>query len=366
MPSPSPRVSIVAPTFNEAKNVAELVRRLDATLVGMAWEVIFVDDNSPDGTAALVKRLAASDPRVRCLRRVNRRGLSGACIEGVLSSSAPVCVVMDADLQHDETILPEMIRRLEADEADIVVGSRLVEGGSSAGGFTAPRLFASNFAIKIAGLLVGRNVSDLTSGFFAVKREKFEEIAPKLTTSGFKILLDLLASASPPLRASEVGYRFRSRAEGASKFDLRAMSDFVGLIVHKATGGAVPPRFVMFVAVGGAGVFVHLAALRAAMDLAGAGFTLAQSIATAVAMTFNFFVNNTLTYSDAKLRGARAMIGLAQFYAVCGIGAVANVGVASWLFRLDQAWWVAALAGVVMGSVWNYTMSSLFVWRSRD
>ncbi len=366
MPNASPHVSIVAPTFNEARNVAELARRLDAVLTGVDWEIIFVDDDSPDGTARAVKELAARDSRVRCIRRVKRRGLSGACIEGILSSSAPICVVMDADLQHDETILPEMIARLDRDEADIVVGSRLVEGGSSSDGLTAPRLFASNFAIRVAGLLVGAGVSDLTSGFFAVKREKFESMAPKLTTSGFKILLDVLASAAPPLRASEVGYRFRSRLEGASKFDLRAMSDFVGLVVHKATGGVVPPRFVMFVAVGGLGVVLHLAALRLAMDSAGAGFTEAQSFATIAAMTFNFFVNNSLTYSDSKLKGWRAALGLAQFYAVCGVGAVANVGIASWMFNMNEAWWLAALAGVVMGSVWNYTMSSLFVWRGAE
>ncbi len=366
MASPPPHVSIIVPTFNEAHNVAELTRRLDSALAGMAWEVIFVDDDSPDGTAAAVKSLASADTRVRCIRRVNRRGLSGACIEGILSSAAPIVAVMDGDLQHDETILPGMIARLDRDECDIVVGSRLVEGGSSADGFTASRAFASNFAIRMAGMLVGSGVTDLTSGYFAMKREPFEAMAPRLTTSGFKILLDVLATAQPPLRASEAGYRFRSRFAGESKFDARAMGDFVGLIVHKATGGAIPPRFVMFIAVGGFGVAVHLLTLRLAMDLGVENFTLAQSIATVVAMTSNFIVNNTLTYADCKLKGAKALVGLLQFYAVCGVGAIANVGVASWMFGMDQAWWVAALAGVVMGSVWNYTMSSMFVWGKKD
>jgi dolichol-phosphate mannosyltransferase len=313
-----------------------------------------------------VKSLAIDNPRVRCIRRVNRRGLSGACIEGILSSAAEFVLVMDADLQHDETIVPEMIRRLEIDEADIVVGSRLVEGGSSDTGFSAGRAFASKFAIRMASVLIGSSVSDLMSGFFAMRRRRFEAIAPKLTTSGFKILLDVLATASPPLRSSEVGYKFRTRFAGDSKFDVRAMSDFFGLVVHKVTRGLIPPRFVMFVFVGGIGVLIHLVVLRFAMGREGLSFTAAQSIATIIAMTSNFFINNTLTYSDAKLRGWRAVIGLLQFCAVCGIGAVANVGVATWLFGMNNAWWLAGIAGIVMGSVWNYTMSSLFVWRRAD
>ena len=297
---------------------------------------------------------------------MNRRGLSGACIEGVLSSSAPIVAVMDADLQHDESILPEMIGRIARGESDIVVGSRLVEGGSSEDGFTPARAFASNLAIRMAGLLVGSAVSDLTSGFFAIRRDVFEAMAPRLTTSGFKILLDVLATASPPLRASEVGYRFRSRLAGASKFDARAMSDFFGLLVHKATHGLVPPRFILFVLVGGSGVVVHLAALRFGMNVEHLSFSWAQGVATVVAMTWNFIINNVLTYSDAKLRGWRALTGLLQFYAVCGVGAVANVGIAKWLFDLDNAWWLAALAGILMGSVWNYAMSSLLVWRRAD
>ncbi len=366
MSSRSAHVSVVVPTFNESRNVAELTRRLGEALLGFEWEVIFVDDNSPDGTYDVVKALAVENPRVRCIRRVNRRGLSGACIEGILSSAAPYVAVMDADLQHDETILPEMFGRLERDEADIVVGSRLVEGGSSEAGFSAGRAFASSFAIRLASFMIGAKVSDLMSGFFAMKRERFETIAPNLTTSGFKILLDILATASPPLRASEVGYKFRTRFAGESKFDLRAMSDFFGLLVHKVSRGLIPPRFVMFALVGGTGVFVHLISLRLCLGLAGIAFVWAQTLATVVAMTWNFFINNMLTYSNAKLHGGRAFLGLLQFYAVCGIGAIPNIGVANWLFGMNNSWWLAALAGIIIGTVWNYTMSSLFVWRRAD
>src|SRR5690349_23079143 len=128
-----PVISVVVPTFNERDNVAQLCRKLDATLAGIAWEVVFVDDNSPDKTWQVVRELARQDIRVRCIRRIGRRGLSGACIEGILASSGPFAAVMDADLQHDETQLPKMLSLLEGGKAELVVGSRYVEGGSADG-----------------------------------------------------------------------------------------------------------------------------------------------------------------------------------------------------------------------------------------
>ena len=365
MRAPSPTVSIVVPTFDESQNLPRLVELLDKALSSTPWEVVFVDDNSPDGTWRVAKQLAQADPRVRCLRRVGRRGLAGACIEGALSSAASIVAVMDADLQHDETILPKMIAKLQADEADIVIGSRAVEGGSASAGFTARRAFASRLATRLAGLLIGRQVSDPMSGFFALKREVFETAAPRLIPTGFKILLDLLASTDGKVRVAEVPFHFRTREQGLSKFDARAMLDFVGLLVHQLTGGAISVRFLAFMLVGGIGVMIHLAVLRACM-LAGLGFEVAQTAATIVAMTSNFAVNNVLTYSDMKLRGGAALAGLLKFYVVCGVGAIANIGVASWIFESNESWWLAGIAGVIVGATFNYTMSSIFVWRQQQ
>jgi dolichol-phosphate mannosyltransferase len=351
-----PAISIVVPTFNEAHNVPKLVGLLDKALGKIAWEAIFVDDDSPDGTWRVAKQLAGGDPRVRCIRRVGRR---------VLSSAAPYVAVMDADLQHDESILPDMLAMLQKDEADIVIGSRYIDGQAGTTGLSARRAFASRFAARLADFVVGNHVSDPMTGFFAMKREVFETSAERLLPSGFKILLDLLASVERPIRIAEVGYRFRSRQQGQSKFDMRAMMDFLALLLHRWTGGLVPVRFLFFAAVGTVGVGVHLTALRIGLDVLHLSFEWSQALATLCAMTSNFAINNLFTYRDMMLRGAAALTGLLRFYAVCSIGVIANVGVASYLFESDRTWWVASLAGIVVGTAFNYMMSSIFIWGRR-
>ena len=216
MQGPQIRVSIVIPTFNEAGNVRALIAAVERVLGPGGWEVIFVDDDSPDGTARVAKALAASDPRVRCLHRIGRRGLSGACIEGALSSSAPIVLVMDGDLQHDESIIPAMLAKLEGNEADLVIGTRAQASSDEELGFSKWRHRASQFATQLGKLAFRTQVADPMSGFFAIRRSVFDEVAPRLTSSGFKILLDIITSASPQLRTAEVFYAFRSRRDGAS------------------------------------------------------------------------------------------------------------------------------------------------------
>ncbi|WP_244593089.1 glycosyltransferase [Rhodoblastus acidophilus] len=355
-------LTLVIPTFNESANLRELIRRVDVALSGVAWEMIVVDDDSPDGTWTLAKQVSREDSRVRCLRRVNRRGLAGACIEGMLASAAPIVAVMDADLQHDESILPKMLEKIRGG-AELVVGSRHVEGGSADNGFSARRAAISRIATALAKRALRAEFSDLMSGFFMIRREIVEECAPRLSSAGFKILADLVASAPRRLKVEEVGYMFRERLAGESKFDIKVGLDFIGLMLNKVSGGRIPVRFIFFALVGATGVGVHMATLYAALAL-GLDFDFAQSAAVVVAMTTNFFINNAITYRDAKIRGFGPMLlGLMYFYGVCAIGAVANVGIADLLFNRYGFITFAALAGVVMGSVWNFALSSLFVWR---
>src|ERR1700676_2585115 len=175
----SPQLSVIVPTFNERDNVTTLFRRLEAALSGVNWEVIFVDDNSPDHTWDVVRGLARQDSRVRCIRRIGRRGLSGACIEGILASSAPYAAVIDADLQHDEAQLPKMLALLQSGEAELVVGSRYIEGGS-ADSFNKQRAGASQLATEVAKRVLGVEVKDPMSGFFMIRRDRFEQLAPEL------------------------------------------------------------------------------------------------------------------------------------------------------------------------------------------
>lgn len=354
-------LTVVVPSFNERDNVPELAARLDRVLAGIAWEMIVVDDDSPDGTSAVTKELARRDPRVRCIRRVGRRGLAGACIEGMLASSAPVVAVMDADLQHDETILPAMLDHIRAG-MDLVVASRNIDGGSKEEGLTPLRRTVSDLGRRLSAVILKAPLSDPMSGFFMVRRDLIEEIAPKLSTSGFKILADIAASVSTVPRFAEVPYVFRERVHGESKLDAKVALDYLGFLIHKLSGGVVPLRFIFFALVGASGVAVHLAVLYVALT-AGFRFEWAQTTATVVAMTTNFLINNEITYRDARLRGGRLLIGLLSFYAVCSLGAFANVGVASWLYAGHAGWWLAGLAGALMGAVFNYAASSALVWR---
>ena len=357
-------LTVVVPCRNEAENVPVLVERLHRVLAGVAWEVVFVDDDSPDGTAAVAKSIATRDPKVRCIRRVGRRGLASACLEGMLASAAPFVAVMDGDLQHDERLLPLMLAALRQDEAEVVVGSRRVPGGDDAGGLSPVRRAVSEAGGALARAVLPVPLADPMSGFFALPRPLLEELAPRLTATGFKILLDVLLSASRPLEVLELPYAFRPRERGASKLDAGVLLEFLGLLLDKALGGRVPPRLVSFCAVGTAGVLVHLAALAVLNGVAqDASFEAKQWGATAVAMTANFFLNNLVTYRDRRLRGARLARGLLLFYAVCGIGAAANVGVATLL--LDDgvvAWGAAGVAGALITVVWNYAVSSTLVW----
>ena len=358
------QLSVIVPTFNESGNVAVLVQRLGVALAGIAWEVIFVDDNSPDGTADVVRELSQQNPRVRCIRRIGRRGLSGACIEGMLASSAPCAAVIDGDLQHDETQLPKMLGLIESGAAELVIGSRYVEGGS-ADSFNTQRLGASKFATAVAQRVLKVKIADPMSGFFMIRRDRFEQLAPQLSIQGFKILLDVVATARGELRVVEVPYTFGSRLHGESKLDSMVALDFLGLVLAKLTNDAVSLRFLLFALVGSIGLFVHFAVLFIALEAFRLPFAEAQAFGALLAMTSNFLLNNFLTYRDQRLKGFGIVRGLLLFYLVCSVGLLANVGVAFSVYDQEPIWWLAGAAGALMGVVWNYAMSGLFVWRKR-
>ena len=360
--TPGPQLSIVVPTFNEIGNIAELVGRLRNTLTGINWEAIFVDDNSPDGTSVRLRQLAAQDVRIRCVRRVGRRGLAGACIEGMLASSAAVIAVMDADLQHDEALLPAMFEAI-GKGADLVVGSRYTGAGVAEAGFSAYRQGASRLATTLARGLLGVTISDPMSGFFMLRREIVEEAAPRLSVQGFKILLDILASTHRALTIVELAYTFRERHSGQSKLDSLVVFDYLGLLASKSVGDWFSARFALFMLVGATGLGVHLISLLILLNPGQLAFGLAQTIATYMAMTWNFLLNNQLTYRDQRLRGWEALRGLVVFCAICSVGAIANVGVASWIYQSRPSWWLAGTAGALMGAVFNYAASSALTWR---
>jgi dolichol-phosphate mannosyltransferase len=356
-----PSLTVIVPTYCEVGNVDPMIEALDAALASIRWEVIFVDDDSPDGTANRVRQRGEYDSRVRAVRRIGRRGLAGAVIEGMLASAGKVVAVIDGDLQHDERLLPLMFAEIKSG-ADLVIGSRYTDAGHASSGFSKIRQQSSMFATRLANMLLRTQVSDPMSGFFMIRRDVIEDIAPRLSTGGFKLLLDILAS-SPELKISELPYMFRPRRRGTSKLDGLVVADFAGLLLAKFTDNRVSPRFFLFALVGASGLFVHLAVLRSIVVLPAVPFYLAQLLAALVAMTTNFFLNNALTFRDRRLTGFNALKGLGIFYLVCSIGTLANVGIAELIYLRDASWWLAGIAGAVMAAAFNYSASAMLTWR---
>jgi dolichol-phosphate mannosyltransferase len=361
-PQAGPELSVVVPTFNERDNVLELVQRLTRVLGNSAWEVVFVDDDSPDGTADLVRELAAANSRVRCLQRIARRGLSSACVEGMLSSSAPYLAVIDGDLQHDERLLPRMLEIIKNDDVDIVVGSRYAPGGDI-GDWDAGRARMSRIAVRLSRVLVPPELTDPMSGFFMMRRSVLQSSVHRLSGIGFKILADVFASSTEKLRFQELPYRFRLRQAGESKLDSVTAWDYLMLLLDKMTGRFIPVRFVAFCIVGALGVGVHFAALALSTRLLNGTFIQGQAAATLCAMTFNFAVNNVLTYRDRQLHGWHWLRGWLSFVLACSVGGFANLGVAQMVYTWNYGWATAAITGILVGAVWNYFITKLLTWR---
>ena len=366
------QLAIILPTLNERANLRPLVARLDKALEGVSWEAIFVDDNSPDGTADEARAIALEDPRIRVVQRIGRRGLASAAIEGMLSTAAPCVAVMDADHQHDPVLLPGMLEVVASGEADIAVASRFAVGASTADWNQPKREKASGLANTLARKLTGVTLTDPMSGYFLLRADILRADAHRLSGVGFKILLDIMATVDTPLRVKEFPLAFAARAEGESKLDRTIAFEVLVGLYDKWLGRIIPTRFALFGTIGAVGVVVHMSVLWTFLHMAGGQFEfgrwvtrfdIGQAIAAMVAMTFNFLLNNALTYSDKRLSGFVPMSrGWAKFALTCSVGMLANIGVAAALVRSGFHAYPSAIIGILVGSVWNFALSSRFVW----
>ena len=364
-------LAIILPTFNERKNLRPMVERLGKALGHIRWEAIYVDDNSPDGTADEARAIALDDPRIRVIHRIGRRGLASAAIEGMLSTAAPHVAVMDADHQHDPALLPGMLAAVASGEYDIAVASRFAEGASTQDWGRPDRVKASGLANAIARKVTGVTLTDPMSGYFLLKADTLRADAHRLSGVGFKILLDILATVDTALRVKEFPMSFAARAEGESKLDRTVVFEFLVGLYDKWLGRIIPTRFALFGTIGAVGVVVHMAVLAVVLAVMGgtfkghliSAFEIGQTIAALVAMTFNFVLNNALTYADKRLVGFVPLLrGWAKFGLTCSVGLLANVGVAAVLVRFGFHEYAAAISGIIIGSVWNFALSSKFVW----
>jgi dolichol-phosphate mannosyltransferase len=357
------KLAIILPTLNERENLAPLMARIDAALAGIAWEAIVVDDNSPDGTADEARRIARVDPRVRVIQRIGRRGLASAAIEGMCATAAPFVAVMDADHQHDPALLPAMLTEVEGGHSDLALASRFAPGASTNDWAAPARERLSGWGNRIVRLALREPLTDPLSGYFLLRTDLVRALAPRLSGIGFKLLLDILAATPEPLRVREFPLAFAARQAGASKLEPAIALDFLAGLYDRWFGRLIPTRFALFGTVGAVGVVVHLLTLALLYPGVSATFWKAQATATFVAMSGNFVLNNALTYRDRRLNGARRLLlGWAGFCATCAAGAVANVAVASLLEGRGGHWLAAGTAGILVGAVWNYALSSRFVW----
>ncbi|MET1753929.1 glycosyltransferase family 2 protein [Novosphingobium sp. RD2P27] len=365
-------LAVVLPTFNERNNLEALVERLNDALQGIAWEAIVVDDNSPDGTAEAARAISLRDPRLRVIQRIGRRGLSSAAIEGMCATAAPVVAVMDADHQHDPKLLPGMLQAIRSGEYDLSYASRFCEGASTDAWNRPDRVKASGLANSLARRVTGLTLTDPMSGYFMLRTQTLRADAHRLSGVGFKILLDILATVETPLRVKEFPLAFAARADGESKLDRTVVFEFLVGLYDKWLGRVIPTRFALFGTIGAVGVLVHMAILMTFLAIFGGppirgqlvgSFEVGQTIAAVCAMTFNFFLNNSLTYADKRLTGVLPLVrGWAKFAMTCSVGLTANVGVAAVLVHYGFHEYPAALTGIVIASVWNFALSSKFVW----
>lgn len=369
------QLAVILPTFNERKNIATMVERIDAALQGLSWEAIFVDDNSPDGTADEARRIAREDPRIRVIERIGRRGLASAAIEGMCASAAPVVAVMDADGQHDPALLPQMYEAVTSPDYDVAYASRFAEGASTEAWGRPDRVKASGMANSIARKVTGVDLTDPMSGYFMMRGETLRADAHRLSGVGFKILLDILATVDAPLRIKELPLNFAARTEGESKLDRTVVFEFLVGLYDKWLGRIIPTRFALFGTVGAMGVIVQMGALWLVLHMllgerfvyghwsTNITFNVANTIAAVIAMSFNFVLNNELTYSDKRLRGFLPLLrGWTKFAMTCSLGLLTNVGSAAALKSMGFHDFVAVIIGIVLGSVWNFALSSKFVW----
>nr|WP_222857895.1 glycosyltransferase [Rhizobium cauense] len=355
-------LSVIAPTYNESENIRPFIEKAKEALSRFDWEIIFVDDNSPDGTAEKAFHLSRADHRIRSITRLSDRGLAKSSIQGMLSARGELLCVMDVDGQHDPAVIQEMVERLERDGLHIVSAARRLERDQEMEGLSPLRQKLSTFGNWLSGIVLGRTLSDPLTGFFIIRRDSFLQTAPHLGDPGFKLLLDILHS-NKALRHGEVPFDFGVRLHGQSKLDVYVIWKFVTFLLSKLTGGILPVSLISFLLVGGSGIFVHFAVLYAALSLM-IPFAVAQTVATLTAATGNFLLNNLLTFSDRRLRGWAKLWGYLKFLVVSAVGIVANVSAATLTYeRLVHVVFVATLAGIAIDTVWKFVIANRFIWK---
>lgn len=376
----APQLSVITPTFNEVDNVVPLLDKLEAALVDLSHEILVVDDDSPDRTWEVAEEYAATHPSVRVLRRFSDHGLSSAVMAGMEASTGKVIAVIDADMQHDERVLPDMVAVLESGDADLVVGTRAADGGSY-GEWSAFRRVVSWVAAMIARVFLRVSTTDPMSGFFAISRDAYRTAAPAVNAQGFKILLEFIGR-NPGLRVAEVGYEFRNRVAGETKLSPSIIRSYLLAVFELRFGRQVKGQFFLYCLVGASGVMINLAVFSL-FELLDAGsidvgfarplrWSLIAGIAASVVT--NFVLNNYFTFWERRYRRHHLVQGFALFALVSGLGVIVHVAV--FQFLQENGWGNDVFGegptrlihdgvGFVVALVSNYFLNVNYIWRRR-
>lgn len=363
-------LSLILPTYNEAENLPELLPKLEELLEDIPHEIIVVDDDSPDETWKVAQKIGHDLDDLHVIRRVGRRGLSSAVIEGFLSAKGEVLAVMDADGQHDMSVLPKLYEAVMGGTG-VAIGSRYVEGGS-VGEWDERRHMLSRIATNLAIKLCRVKVRDPMSGFFAIEKKLFVAVSETLNPKGFKILLDLLVHVPKGTSVVEVPFEFATRLHGESKLSSKVKLEFLEYLYDVTIGKYLPLTFIKYCIVGGLGVFVHLVAYRMfaallrdqADHLSLLGFQWSVIGAIEVAILFNFYLNNIWTFAQVRLTGKALVAGFLKYNVACFFGAIANIAVSSYFFALGWQELVAVIIGACTGVTWNYTAGRMVAWKT--
>lgn len=353
-------LSVIIPTFNEAENILKVINEVEDSLQGHDYEIIVVDDNSPDGTSDLVKKYSKSNSKVSCIKRTWKKGLSSAVVEGVALSSKEHICVMDGDGQHNPKDLSKFINEFENQEIDLVIGSRFI-GKKNTEGLSSSRNELSRFGIKITNFFLKSPVTDPLSGFFMAKRQSLEGIRGSLYKDGFKILFDILM-LDKSLKFEEVAIDFRSRLKGESKLNISTLFNLAGQIFENLTQGLIPANFIVFAFVGTLGVVVHLASLNILLSF-GIEFILGNLCSTLLAMCSNYFLNNYITFHNIHKLFSERLKGLLKYCFANSFSILANIGVASQFYLNDFSAFSSAMLGIMAGLILNYFLSVNLVFK---
>jgi len=376
---PTPTLTVIVPTYNEAENIPILIKLLQDRLADFDYEVVIVDDDSPDQTWRVALDAVTDDHRFSVIRRTSDRGLSAAVLTGMSMASGSVMVVMDGDLQHDPAAIPALVSKIIDDGAEVCVASRAVEGGSY-GEFSSRRRFVSWVGAQMAHLFLQASVTDPMSGFFAISRQRYDAVVNLVNPRGFKILLEFLARGPRPVVA-EVGYRFGNRIHGTTKLTGSVVVAYLIALIELSVGRFISATFTAYCLVGLVGLTVRSGVQwLLSVGLLGAAVHPRWAVVLAVQLSIisNYALNNAFTFTSRRHRGWSRVGGLIRFQIVSIYGLFVHAGAMALLVdhsRDEGAWGVAELwsihrswpfiIGLGMAMIGNYYLNTTVTWRPR-